>query len=827
MKMQKLNTRGILLSIFTIVVFLVSLFGTAIMSRVQAAPAQKALAAPAGFAYVCGGIHFCRDANYYYFGGVNMYQLFQYKDKPTIDAWMQDAVNDHVAVIRTWMFDHGSLEPAKGVYPEANWVWFDYILDSAKRHNLQILPVLENYWGDFGGANSVLAWNGVNGGTWKFFSAADCPACITDYKNYFNFAANRVNTFNGIRYKDDPTIFAWELMNEPRYQGATPNEDTTGTTFRAWVDNVAGYMKGIDPNHMIDIGNEGQMANYVFGGGAYTGFGSNTGVPFIYTAQSPYIDFTSIHPYIAEDWSCFNQAKAQALLAQFISDSHNVVGKPIYMGEFGVHGDTNCTGLSKATWYTTMLRSGGMESLGGDADGEWNYFGSSNCGWQGDFDFCTGDPALTIFKAHADAMKAKNVPFCQTCPTQTPITPTVTRTPTITPTAINGSGNLALNKVATADSSCAAAEDAPHAVDGSVVNNSKWCSTGARWLQIDLGANYNVGQFVLKHAGAGGESVTMNSKNFNIQTSTDGTNWTTVVNVTNNTASITTHNISTVTARYLKLNVTVPAQDTDTAARIYEFEAYSVGGPTPTNTAIVLTNTPTRTPTITNTPVGPTNTPTRTPTITNTPVGPTNTPTRTATPTVTNTPVGPTLTPTRTLTPTATGAVTNTGYLNPSSAGSDTGGDGNGYEGGSRNAFSDNATFAMDTNSGTNTVASCTDAGKDRQRFYNYGASIPGTTIKGIEVRLDAKVDNAAGAPAICVQLSWDGGTTWTTTKTSALLTTSEGTYILGNATDTWGRTWALGDFSNTNFRVRIIDISNDTNRDFSLDWVALKIYYQ
>ena len=37
------------------------------------------------------------------------------------------------------------------------------------------------------------------------------------YKGYLKKMATRVNTFTGIMYKDDPTIFAWDLLNEPRY----------------------------------------------------------------------------------------------------------------------------------------------------------------------------------------------------------------------------------------------------------------------------------------------------------------------------------------------------------------------------------------------------------------------------------------------------------------------------------------------------------------------------------------------------------------------------------------------------------------------------------
>jgi choice-of-anchor B domain-containing protein len=224
--------------------------------------------------------------------------------------------------------------------------------------------------------------------------------------------------------------------------------------------------------------------------------------------------------------------------------------------------------------------------------------------------------------------------------------------------------------------------------------------------------------------------------------------------------------------------------------------------------------------------------PTPTPTITDTP---TNTPTPTYTPTPTNTPTHtPTNTPTNTPTPTNTASAGNTGFLSPSTNAAQTSsaGDNNGFEVSPANALADGGGVAQDVNSGTSNSSSCTVNAKDKHRFYDYNISLPGSvTVTGIEVRLDAFVDNnATNAPKICVQLSWNGGTTWTTAKQTTTLTTSEAIYLLGGTSDNWGHTWTVTDLSNPNFRIRVIDVASSSgagSRDFSLDWVAIRVSYQ
>jgi hypothetical protein len=149
--------------------------------------------------------------------------------------------------------------------------------------------------------------------------------------------------------------------------------------------------------------------------------------------------------------------------------------------------------------------------------------------------------------------------------------------------------NMAIGKTATGSASCATTEGPEKAINGSITggNSDKWCSLQASpSLQIDLGSTYNVTSFTIRHAGAGEEALAFNTRDFNIQVSTDGTNFTQVVSVTGNTASNTTHPITATQARYVKLNVVTPTSNGNAAARIYELEVY--GSASNANTDLAL-----------------------------------------------------------------------------------------------------------------------------------------------------------------------------------------------------------------------------------------------
>lgn len=133
--------------------------------------------------------------------------------------------------------------------------------------------------------------------------------------------------------------------------------------------------------------------------------------------------------------------------------------------------------------------------------------------------------------------------------------------------------NLALDRPATASGQCAAGESPEHAVNGNP--HDKWCTrTQEKWLQVDLGSVRRINRFVVRHAESGGESPLLNTSDFAIRVrATESDPWTTVVDVAGNSAGVTTHPVST-SARYVRLEITKPANTGNSIARIFEFEVW-------------------------------------------------------------------------------------------------------------------------------------------------------------------------------------------------------------------------------------------------------------
>ncbi|TMW85943.1 hypothetical protein EJD97_022208 [Solanum chilense] len=289
------------------------------------------------------GTHFALNGKSLYINGFNAYWLMYIAYDPStrikVTNTFQQASKYKMNVARTWAFSDGGSRPlqsAPGVYNEQMFQGLDFVISEAKKYGIHLIMSLVNNWDAFGGKKQYVEWAVQRGQ--KLTSDDDFftnPMVKGFYKNNVKVVLTRVNTITKVAYKDDPTILSWELINEPRCPS-----DLSGKTFQNWVLEMAGYLKSIDSNHLLEIGLEGFYGNDMrqYNPNSYI-FGTN----FISNNQVQGIDFTTIHMY-PNQWLPGSTPEAQDNWAsQWIQahiDDSKLLKKPILIGEFGKSSNT-------------------------------------------------------------------------------------------------------------------------------------------------------------------------------------------------------------------------------------------------------------------------------------------------------------------------------------------------------------------------------------------------------------------------------------------------------------------------------------------------------
>ncbi len=145
--------------------------------------------------------------------------------------------------------------------------------------------------------------------------------------------------------------------------------------------------------------------------------------------------------------------------------------------------------------------------------------------------------------------------------TPTPTRPAATATPTQPP----GSANLARGKTATASSTEDSMFPASASVDGDT--GTRWSSafSDPQWLRVDLGASYSISRVVLRWEAA-------YARSYQVQTSTNGTSWTTAWSTTTGAGGVVTATFTPRTARYVRMYGT--ERSTQWGYSLWEFEVY-------------------------------------------------------------------------------------------------------------------------------------------------------------------------------------------------------------------------------------------------------------
>ncbi|KAF4372625.1 hypothetical protein F8388_027298 [Cannabis sativa] len=281
-----------------------------------------------------------------YVNGWNSYWLMEksiwVSSRSKVSKMLRMGAQMGLTVCRTWAFSDGygssALQTSPGVFNERVFRALDYVIVEARKNKLRLILSLVNNLNAFGGKTQYVRWAeeaGVNVSQTddSFFSH---PTVKDYYKAYIKAILTRKNSLTGVKYSEDPAIFAWELINEPRCLS-----NSSAPVLQAWITEMAAYVKSLDEKHLLTVGIEG------FYGPKTTErskvnpgeWAASLGSDFIQNSAIDNIDFASVHAY-PDSWIQKGDSEAKMnFLSRWvdshISDGEHLLKKPVLITEFG------------------------------------------------------------------------------------------------------------------------------------------------------------------------------------------------------------------------------------------------------------------------------------------------------------------------------------------------------------------------------------------------------------------------------------------------------------------------------------------------------------
>eukprot|EP00891_Asterochloris_glomerata_P006195 jgi/Astpho2/6195/Aster-03605 len=280
------------------------------------------------------------DGQPFTYVGANSYYLLTMaagvSTRPLVTSVFQQMAATNTSVLRTWAFNDytnftgPSLQPELGTLnaysnqqrlqkwsPPANHKLarhfqfcqcrngLDYVVSQAAVYNIKLILTLTNYFADYGGMQAYVQWinPGINSTVQAFYQN---PTIQAAYLDFVTAIVLRKNSITGVLYRDDPTILAWDIANEPSNPG-----DETGDILQAWIEMASAYVKHLDPNHLVYTATIGYFGattpSLVYLNGNQTEFSPYTTVPYnslcngndwARNIATPTVDLAGMHYYV-------------------------------------------------------------------------------------------------------------------------------------------------------------------------------------------------------------------------------------------------------------------------------------------------------------------------------------------------------------------------------------------------------------------------------------------------------------------------------------------------------------------------------------------------